>query len=69
MYKNVINLNLLRDKREKKGLTQQEISELLGISNKTYSAMERGVRKIPLSRAISISKILNMTIEEFFLQP
>lgn len=55
----------LRDLREdrNKVITQQEIAELLGTTQQTYSLWELGVREIPFHHVITLAKFYNVSID------
>jgi len=46
----------IRDLREAKKLTQQQISDVLGIRQQVYSKYELGVRSLPLEHLIKLCK-------------
>lgn len=64
IYKNFGNL--LKSRREKLDLSQQELAERLGITKSSYGLYERGGRKIPLSLILELSVILDFDVDEFF---
>ncbi|MCI9409303.1 MAG: helix-turn-helix transcriptional regulator [Oscillospiraceae bacterium] len=45
----------LRDLREDMDMTQQQISELLGIKQTVYSRYERGFQNIPIEHLMSLA--------------
>ena len=49
-----------------KGFTQNELSELIGITQQTYSKKERGERSFTLDEVKKKKKILNISYEELF---
>lgn len=55
----------LRDLREdrSKVINQQEIAELLGTTQQTYSLWERGDREIPLHHVITLAKYYNVSVD------
>ncbi|MCX7884564.1 MAG: helix-turn-helix domain-containing protein [Caloramator sp.] len=58
---------LLKLLRKEKGLTQQQMTELLGLRYKShYNQIENGKYKISLDLAYKISKIFDKSIEEIF---
>lgn len=63
-------MELIREAREKKGLTQKELADLLGISVRTIQAIEQGQRKPGQILTIKLFKVLKIPISklEFFLQ-
>ena len=56
----------LRDTREKRGNTQQEIADFAGISLKSYQRIEKGVQDPAVSTALLIAKTLKNTVEKLF---
>lgn len=59
-------LSELKAARARNGMTQIEISEIIGMSNVTYSRKESGLREFSLSEAKHISDVLGGTIESIF---
>ena len=55
------NVNVLR---AAKGLSQDELSELTGISQTMISAFERGIKDITLTRAKRLAAALGCSIED-----
>ena len=55
----------LKDLREdgKKVINQQEIAELIGTTQQTYSIWERGEREIPFHHVITLAKFYNVSID------
>ena len=55
----------LRDLREdgNKTINQQEIAELLGTTQQTYSLWERGDREIPFHHVITLAKFYKVSID------
>ena len=55
----------LKDLREDNPqiIKQQEIAELLGTTQQTYSLWERGEREIPLHHAITLAKFYNVSLD------
>lgn len=49
-----------------KGFTQNELSELIGITQQTYSKKERGERSFTLDEVKKLKKILNISYEKLF---
>jgi DNA-binding XRE family transcriptional regulator len=52
--------------RERAGLTQREIGEVLGVTDQTVSNWERGVKtmKLTIEQTSSLCKLFNCTFEE-----
>lgn len=61
-YKYEIGLRLKQARRDN-GLTQEKISELLGISQKHYSEVERGITGLSVKHLIKISDILSVSLD------
>lgn len=55
----------VREARERRGMTQYEIAEQLGITRSYYTMIEAGNRDIYFSLAMNICKVLNLDINEF----
>lgn len=55
----------LRDLREdgNRVIHQQEIADLLGTTQQTYSIWERGEREIPFHHAITLAKYYNVSLD------
>ena len=54
--------NNLKAIRKKKGLSQQEVAEYLGIDTTSYGRLERGDRKISADRLNKLASYYNTTI-------
>jgi DNA-binding XRE family transcriptional regulator len=50
----------------KRGLTQKAISEILGMTNVSYSAKENNKKPFTLEEAYSISLLFEITVEALF---
>ena len=55
----------VREARERKGMTQYEIAEQLGVSRSYYTMIESGNREIYFTLAMNICKVLNLDINDF----
>lgn len=53
----------LRDLREDKDLTQQDIADYLHIRQNTYSQYENGVRQIPIDCLIKIALYFDTSVD------
>lgn len=55
----------LKDLREDRNdaLKQQDIAELLGTTQQTYSLWERGDREIPFHHAITLAKFYHVSLD------
>ena len=56
----------LKEERLKKGLTQQQLAEILGITRQTISHIECGRIKPSIDNAKAIAKVLNFDWANFF---
>lgn len=57
--------SFVREARERKGMTQYEIAEQLGVSRSYYTMIESGNREIYFTLAMNICKVLSLDINEF----
>ncbi len=53
----------LRDLREDRDLTQQEIADYLHIRQNTYSQYESGQRQIPLALLVRLAGYFNTSVD------
>ena len=53
----------LRDLREDKDLTQDELVQILGMHKTTYTNYEQGKREIPFCLAIRLAKYYNVSLD------
>jgi putative molybdopterin biosynthesis protein len=60
------NGDSLRFARQARGLSQQQLAEMAGVSRQAVSAMESGVSDPSLRVALALARALGMTIEELF---
>lgn len=59
-------INRVRQLREERGLTQQELGELVGVSRQSIAAIEKGKFDPTVWLAYDLSKAFDLTIEELF---
>ena len=59
----------LRQAREDKGLTQEEVADLLGLTDVGYGAYERGQRLIPVDFLVKLTGILDRSVNYFLDSP
>lgn len=59
-------LRRLKGLRVEKGLTQKDLSSLIGMPISTYARKESGDTQFTLKEAYKISVILGKTVEEIF---
>lgn len=55
----------LRELRKERGLTQEQLSEILGVTNRSISRWENGVNMPDFDLVIEITKYFDVKIEEF----
>lgn len=53
----------IRDIREEKGMTQQQISDYLMCDQSLYSKYERGEREVPLEIMVKLAKLFETSID------
>ena len=58
----------LAELRQKSGLTQQEVADLININRGSYSNWENGKREPNLDNVVKLSKIFNTTTDELLGQ-
>lgn len=63
IYYNGIS-DTLMELRKKRGITQKELGEVLGVSNKTVSKWEKGIIEPDITSMINLSKYYGITIDE-----
>jgi len=59
--------NRLRELREARGLTQEELAKALGVTRQTIIAIEKGRYDPSLRLAFRIARFFNTTIEKIFI--
>lgn len=55
----------LKSLRKERGITQEELSEILGVSNRSVSRWENGVNMPDFDLVIEIAKYFDISIDEF----
>ena len=58
--------NRIEEIRTQKGIKQDELAKILGVSRQTISSLENGRYNPSIKLAYDISKFFGMTIEEVF---
>lgn len=56
----------LRDLREDKDMTQQQVADLLGTRQTIYSRYERGYQNIPLEFLLTLADFYDVSIDYIF---
>ena len=59
--------NRLRELREAKGLTQEELAKALGVTRQTIIAIEKGKYDPSLRLAFKIARFFGVKIEDVFI--
>ncbi len=59
--------NRLRELREEKGLTQEELAKALGVTRQTIIAIEKGRYNPSLKLAFRMARFFNVRIEDIFI--
>ena len=59
--------NRLRELREERGLTQEELAKALGVTRQTIIAIEKGRYDPSLKLAFRIARFFSRPIEEIFI--
>lgn len=59
--------NLVKELREKKGLTQQELADIMVVSRQTINSLETGKYNPSILLAHNIAKFFGVIIEEVFI--
>ena len=59
--------NRIEEIRNAKGIRQDELAKLMGVSRQTISALENGRYNPSIMLAYKISRYFGMTIEEVFI--
>ena len=58
--------NRLHDLRTRKGLTQAELAERVGVSRKTINTVENGVFTPSTTLALKLARVLETSVEKIF---
>lgn len=58
--------NKIKQLRQNKNITQEDLAAILGVSRQTIIAIEKGNYTPSLLLAMQIAKYFNLTIEEIF---
>ena len=58
--------NNVRRLRKEKGLTQEQMAELIGVSRQTINAIEKEKFDPSLPTAFKVAKVFDLPIEAFF---
>ncbi len=53
----------LKDLREDRDMTQQQVADILGMKQSQYSRYERGVRDVPTDVLIRLAKLFSTSVD------
>ena len=59
-------INRVRELREQRGLTQQELGRLVGVSRQSVAAIEKGKFDPTVWLAHDLAQVFGLSIEELF---
>ena len=59
--------NRIEEIRKEKGIRQEELAKIMGVSRQTISSLETGKYNPSIFLAYKIAKYFEMTIEEVFI--
>ena len=59
---------LLRKKRLQKGLTQEQLGKLVGVTHATINHIENGIQNFTIDKLIKIAEVLEIPLYEFFVE-
>lgn len=59
--------NRLEELRSRKGLTQQELADLAGVSRQTIISLERGRYNPSILLAFRLARLFDVNVEELFI--
>ena len=59
--------NRIEEIRKERGIRQEELAKMLGVSRQTVSSLETGRYNPSISLAFKVARCFGMTIEEVFI--
>ena len=59
-------MNRIRQLREEKGMTQQQLADAVGVSRQTINSIEKGDYNPTIRLCLSICRVLGKTLDELF---
>jgi putative transcriptional regulator len=59
--------NKVRELREKRGMTQKELGEMVGVSRQAINAIETGKFDPSIWLAFDLARLFGLSIEELFI--
>lgn len=57
----------IKELRARRGWTQAETAEKLGVSTQTYNAWENGIENLTVSKIRALADVFGVTLKEIFL--
>ena len=67
-YRMVVKMKYLKEIRQKKGLSMQQMANLLKISKTFYWQIETGNRRLSYGMAVKIADIFELRPDDIFLE-
>jgi transcriptional regulator with XRE-family HTH domain len=55
--------------RRRRGLTQEDLAEVIGVLAPNYARIEQGRQNVTLDTLVKIARALNVRVAELFKQP
>ncbi|MEY8414055.1 helix-turn-helix transcriptional regulator [Lachnospiraceae bacterium 62-26] len=59
----IVDITRIKDLREDSDISQKQLADVLGISQRAYSHYENGTRKIPLDILLSLADYYNCSTD------
>lgn len=63
MRTEILKYGRIRDLRNDRGLTQEQVAKLLNVSQNTYSQYEIGITRYPLDAVVTLAKYYNVSVD------
>lgn len=60
-------LNKLKEYRAQKGINQQELGRLVGVSRQTISLIERGDYNPSITLGLKLGRLFGVSVEDLFI--
>ena len=59
--------NRIEEIRKERGIRQEELAKMLGVSRQTVSSLENGRYNLSIALAFKVARYFGMSIEEIFI--
>jgi transcriptional regulator with XRE-family HTH domain len=59
-----VNVELVRKKREDKGIARDVLARMIGVAPSTLARSERGERELREGELVKLAEVLGLTLEE-----